>query len=116
MTEYEQILEEMDKVLDQLIEVAEKMKDLSKQVFVESEMISFQKKEQDLIDKLIDLDGDYQQASKNISPQTIKVFQEKIETKLKEFQHLNIKFIDNISESRGVLQFPTFKEIRPPNS
>ena len=105
MTAFAQIIAEMDSVLDQLIEMAEHMKELSQQVIAEKEVMTLQKKEQDLINKLIELDMSYQKIAIHLSAEERGEFQNKIETKLSKFQQLNTKFIENIAAGRGLIHF-----------
>lgn len=102
-TPYE-ILAEMDAILDQLIKTAERLRDISRQVFEEDELIKLQKLQEEMVTKLIDLDEAFKKAYKGHSPKNESI-RKNIDKKIEHFQKLNNAFIDNIRESRGVLHF-----------
>jgi hypothetical protein len=109
MSDLEQTVQEMEGILDQLIETAERMQEISRQVIVESELASLQETEQKLIDRLMHLDEFYRKTFASLPDPLIQKFQGTLEKKLTHFQQLNSNFIENISASHGLLQFQAKK-------
>lgn len=99
MTTQHDILIEMDKILDQLVETAEKLCQLSKQGFEEDELITLQQAQEQMVNKLTTLDD----AFKNVPAKggSEPILRESIDQKIEEFQRLNSMFIDNIKTSHG---------------
>lgn len=94
------ILQEMDKILEQLVKTAEKLCVLSKQGFEEDELVKLQKAQEQMVNKLTTLDDAFKNVSSNGS--TEPILRERIDQKIEEFQRLNTTFIDNIKTTHGL--------------
>jgi flagellar biosynthesis/type III secretory pathway chaperone len=102
----EKILIEMEKVVDQVIQTAEQLKDISRRVISEEELAPLLKSQDKLVSQLKEMDEAFQKVYKGgkVSP-----IRERIEKKLERFQELNSKFIENLSSSQGIIQFENGK-------
>lgn len=107
MKNAEEILFEMDTLLDQLIQNAQRLKEISAQTVSEHELEVLQNKQEELITKLLKLDSEFNKVSNSsiASSPTSK----KIEQKLKDFQLINQNFIENISTTPGLIRFDFHK-------
>lgn len=102
MKSFQQNLQQMHKLLDELIQCSKKLKDLSFQVISEEELDPLQKHQEELLLKIEALDQElHQHHSKEF---TEKVHAE-LHQKLKTFQELNKAFIENLRTSHGLIQF-----------
>ena len=106
------ILAEMDNILDQLIGTAEKLRDLSRQVFEEEDLIKLQQAQDTMVNRLMELDDSFKKASKGQSSKSHDLLRQKIDQKIDQFQNLNASFIENIKSSRGVLEFGKKKKTK----
>jgi tRNA A37 N6-isopentenylltransferase MiaA len=101
----EVILLEMEAVLQKLVENAERLKEISQQVISKQELEPLQKKQEEIVANLKKLDDDFKKVhphpTENLHPEIMR----RIEQKLREFQQLNAKFIENLTASKGVIQF-----------
>lgn len=99
MSTQHEILIEMDKILEQLVQTAERLCALSKHGFEEDELIKLQKAQEQMVNKLTTLDL----AFKNVPSKdgSEPILRESIDQKIEEFQRLNTSFIDNIKTSHG---------------
>lgn len=105
MATREAILTEMETILDQLIKVATKMREVSAKDFAEETISPLQTKQEDLMTKLKDLDKAYIKIRKKTETTEIAHLHKRIEEKLDYFQKLNSAFIDGLASSKGVLPF-----------
>lgn len=93
----------METVLDQLIENAEKLNDLSKRVIAEEELSPLQNRQQELLTTLVSLDDSYHKVRSNKDDQSPA--HHRIQKKLDIFERLNASFVNNIVSSHGLIQF-----------
>lgn len=109
MGQPEKILNEMDKILDQLIENGHKLLAASKQVIEEDELMRLQKEQETILDKLIAHDTSFQKCSSEHSNKALGdklvLLRAKIDEKIETFQKLNTEFVENISAVHGLIQF-----------
>lgn len=100
MDSSEKILVQMEKVLDQLIQIAETMQDLSSQVVSEAELVPLQRSQEKLVSQLAQLDEAYQKSK----PPHSTALRAKIQKKLSRFQALNATFINNLKGSQKLIE------------
>lgn len=105
MDMHEEILSRMEKILNQLIVTAEKLKDLSQHVTSEDELRPLQEKQEDLIAKLLETDEEFNKALKGKTKYYQSSSRTRIGEKLDYFQKLNTNFLENLGSSRGLIQF-----------
>ena len=107
MLQPEKLLNEMDKILNQLIENGNKLLAASKQVIEEDELMRLQKEQETMLDKLIAHDTSYQKCSleQNSKGNKLSLLRAKIDEKIEAFQKLNAEFVENISAVHGLIQF-----------
>lgn len=104
----EKILEEMDVILDRLIQIAETMHRLSKQVISEGELAPLQKSQEELVEKLEILDTAFQKAekqqanSKSLSKPS--ALRSQIAKKIERFQVINTGFIENLKTGQKLIE------------
>jgi hypothetical protein len=100
----EQVLKEMESLLDKLVETARSLLKFSRQVIVEEDLFRLQQEQEILLEKLFQKDHEFHElpkmVQKELMPQRLK-----INEKIDQFQQLNAEFIQNINESRGLIQF-----------
>jgi hypothetical protein len=109
MSDAAALLSEIDKVLDELILLAQSLRDLSEQTCIEAEIVANQAKQKQLIDKLVSLEKKYQKEkmANNGSEELHKAIQQK----LSRFQTLNNEFFENMIESeKGLFHFDTERQ------
>jgi hypothetical protein len=99
-------IDQMEVLLDELIRTARNLRHLSEQVVSEQELTELQKKQNDLVGKLEELD---QKIQTRYASDITEEMHQKLSKKVKEFQTLNQEFIQNYSSSHGVIQF----ELKP---
>lgn len=109
MQQAEQVLGEIESLLDQLIDSAQKLLTVSQQVMEEEELTNLQKDQEALLEKLIEKDAEFHKFS-NITQEKLLPRRLKIDEKIDHFQKLNSEFVDNISSAHGVIQFKKPKE------
>lgn len=109
----DEILLEMDQILDELIKTAERLRDLSIQVFEEEELVKLQQTQEKMVTKLLSLDEAFQTAYKEHPVKKESPIRAQIDKKIDEFQRLNAAFIENVKESHGILQFEKKKKKNP---
>jgi hypothetical protein len=110
MAEARKILEEMDKLLDQLTENAQQLLSVSAHAIEEEELIKLQAVQEELLAHLIEKDDRFYKIAENAPSQRSIALRARIDQKLEQFQELNARFIQNITSSRGMIQF---KKIHP---
>lgn len=112
MQAVEKILKEMDSTLDLLIENAEKLQEISRRVIAQEELTPLQKKQEELISKLMEMDAKFY----NEYPKEAKSYhsdkRDSVADKLEKFQVLNAKFVNNITSRQGLIQFEMSKDKR----
>lgn len=101
MTNPDKILQEMEGILKELISTAEQLKQISTQVVSEEDISPLQISQQELLEKLEEMDQEYQKLTKGAaSPAKLK-----FEEMLNYFEKLNSAFIENIRKSSGLIEF-----------
>lgn len=100
------VFENMLRVLDTLIENAEKLKDLS--AISEDSVESLQQKQEKLIDELCKLDTHVKTAKTKNEKKEDELLQG-VQKKLSQFQSLNTIFVDHLKHKLGLIYFS------PPN-
>lgn len=105
----EKILKEMDKILNELINTAERLQSISHQVISKEELALLQGSQSKLVDQLIELDNAFKNALKGQPPNTDLSLREDIEKKLALFEKLNANFIENLTSSHPLLKLGTPK-------
>lgn len=104
-----EILRKMNALLKEILSNAQELEKLSSKVISEKEVIPLQQKQELLINELTKLDANLQ---KEFPQALTKDSKEKqaIHEKLREFQKLNRKFIENLKLSPGLIQFKPDEE------
>lgn len=105
MDKHEEILSRMEKILNQLIATAEKLKLISQQVIAQDELRPLQKKQEELIAQLLDSDAEFHNALKGKTKSYDSPARIRIGEKLEYFEKLNSNFIENLGASHGLIQF-----------
>lgn len=113
MSNVEKLLKEMDGVLDQLIDNAEKLHEISKKVIAEEELTALQSRQQELLTSLLSLDEACHQAGLSKSKKEYSKLNTSIQEKLNIFEQLNSSFVNNVVSSHGVIQFQGRKTQKP---
>lgn len=102
MKSLQHYLNQVDDLLDELIQTAQELCNLSNQVAAEEEVIELQKKQGDLIRQLEEADHHIQSFDgSDIS----EVIHQKLHQKVQKFEMLNQEFIQNFSSTHGLIQF-----------
>lgn len=102
MKSLQHYVDQMIQLLNELIQVATQLRDMSLQVISEEELSPLQKHQADL---LIQLESVDQQIQGNFRHQLSPAIQEKIHQQLQTFQQINQEFVQNLSSSHGIIQF-----------
>ncbi len=105
----EQVLLQIEGILNQLIENAELLKGLSKQVIAQEELKLLQTKQEKLIAELTTFDVQFHTMGGKINAHRSPT-QKRIDEKLQQFQQLNMDFIENLSASHGLIKFEIQKD------
>jgi hypothetical protein len=95
-------IDHMNQLLSELIQIATQLRDMSFQVISEEDLAPLQKRQEELLTQLEDID---QQLQKNYRHQLSTAMEEQIHNQLQTFQQLNQEFIQNLSTSHGLIQF-----------
>lgn len=93
MAENEQVLKELEKTIDQLIEISVTLKRNYGALITPEEMKSMREKQDGLIQQMQKVEQSFLQLSKMFSKGDIK----RIDRKIKEFRKLNDEFLEKIS-------------------
>jgi NH3-dependent NAD+ synthetase len=92
----------MKNLLEELVQNAQKLKDLSQRVISEEELSPLQEHQQKLLQELEKVDSYLQQHHPNqMDKNEHKLFHEQ----LHQFHRLNQEFIQNLNASHGLIQF-----------
>jgi hypothetical protein len=102
MNSVEQNVNDMVALLDQLIQTATQLRNLSQQVISEEELLPLQKHQEDLLHQLEKID---QSLQKYYATEVAPAMHEKLHNKLIEFQALNQEYVNNLGSSHGLIQF-----------
>lgn len=95
-------IDQMNVLLDELIQTARDLRNLSNQVASEEELMDLQKKQDALMIKLEEADRNIQT---HYASEMTEAMHQKLHKKAKEFQALNQEFIQNYSSTHGLIQF-----------
>lgn len=95
-------MDRMDHLMDELVQVATQLRDMSLKVISEEELAPLQKHQEGLLAELEEVD---QKIRANYPHLVDAALQEKVQTQLHLFQRLNQEYIKNLSASRGLIQF-----------
>lgn len=106
MAHVDKLFKEMEEVLDQLIENAEKLHEISKKVIDEDELSELQNHQKELLTSLVSLDEACHQADSGKSKRVDTSINKRIQEKLDHFEQLNSSFVNNVMNSHGLIQFP----------
>lgn len=99
------ILNEMNGILDQLIENAQKLNELSLQVIAEDEITPLQEQQQELLSALVELDNTFHRGGAGLSKKKTSPLRMAIDEKIETFQCLNSSFVEKIMNTHGLIQF-----------
>lgn len=102
MESFQQQIDYMNGLLDQLIQTAKKLRDVSLQVISEEELGPLQKQQEEILAQLEAADQEIQRQYRS---DMTEIIHQQFSQKLKEFQSLNQEFIDNLNTSHGLIQF-----------
>lgn len=102
MKSLQHYMEQMDRLVVELVQVATQLRDLSLKVISEEELAPLQKHQESLLAELESVD---QKMRANYPHQVNPALQEKVHKQLQAFQLLNQEFIQNLKESHGLIQF-----------
>lgn len=111
MSHIEKLLKEMEKVLDQLVENAEKLHELSKSTIDEDVLSSLQDRQEELLDSLVSLDEACHSTETGKQNKGDLQVNQRIQEKLRVFEDLNSSFVSNLMSSRGLIQFSSKESI-----
>lgn len=107
--EQDSMLSEIESALDHLLENAKHLNEISTQVISGEELKEFQSKQDHLLQKLSSLDQKFQQKFNSSYNDVKSPITKKIQEKLRLFQKYNQELIQNISSSKGLIQFEKAK-------
>ena len=114
MDNVENIFLGMEKILDQLVDTAEKLKEASSRSVTENELDVLQKKQEKLLKELAEFDQKHKLSEKGHIPNAPEEITKRIEEKLHQFQALNAAFIENLNTNHGLIKFDAEKKKRSP--
>lgn len=95
-------VEQMNQLLSELIQVTTQLRDMSLQVISEEDLAPLQKRQEDLLTQLENID---QQIQIHYRHQSEIATREHFHNQLQIFQQLNHEFIQNLNASHGLIQF-----------
>lgn len=107
MKSVKSLLQEIFGKLDELIKIAQELKDQSKQVVSEKDIYHLQEHQEQLLKEIIHLDHELEPFYKTEMKQ---VDHDLIHQKIEEFKKLNEVFVNNLTSQQGVIQFNSLKE------
>lgn len=102
MRSLQELLDKIHHHLDELIQISEKLRDVSKQVISREELDPLQKQQTALLNKLEKLDNELHE---QYPSEMTEAIHESFHRKFVVFQELNKAFIENIRLSHGLIQF-----------
>lgn len=102
MKSLQQNVDQMNLLLNELIQVAAQLRNMSLQVVSEEELAPLQKRQEDLLSQIENIDQNIQRTYRN---QLSSNMQKQFHTQLQTFQLLNQEYIQNMSASHGLIQF-----------
>jgi flagellar biosynthesis/type III secretory pathway chaperone len=102
MKSLQHYIDQINQLLNELIQVATQLRDISLQVISEEDLTSLQKRQEDLLAQLENVD---QHIQDNYRLQLDSKLKEHFHHQLQTFQQLNQEFIQNLNTSHGLIQF-----------
>ena len=102
MKSLQQCLDQMSQLMNELIQIATKLRDASQQVISEEELAPLQKRQDDLLLQLEEADKELQA---HYGFQIDAATKEAYHNQLQIFQRLNQEFMQNLNASHGLIQF-----------
>jgi hypothetical protein len=102
MKSLQHYIDEMNRLLKELIEISTKLRDVSRQVISEEELAPLQKHQQVLLGELEKVDLVIQESYRH---QIDSVTHQHFHDQLHHFQMLNQEFIQNLHTNHGLIQF-----------
>lgn len=102
MKALEQHIQQMNQLLQELIQVATTLRDVSLQVISEEELAPLQKRQEEILSELEKIDHQLQQQHARQIPAAV---QENFHNQLEKFQQLNQEYVQNVNNSHGLIQF-----------
>ncbi len=106
MKTFEHSIEQMNQLLDELIQAATYLREMSLRVISREELDPLQKRQEELLSDIESLDQYIQQHFRHQMTDGIK---ERFHDQLALFQTLNHEFIKNLRASQGLIQFDLHK-------
>lgn len=100
-----ELLIKMEEIIDALVENAQELKTISTQVVSEKEIDVLQKKQEDLVHQLKNLQNELQNDAKAAQLDPQSPVTQRIVSKLQLFQELNAAYIENLSVNREIIKF-----------
>jgi hypothetical protein len=110
MNKTKELLVEIDVVLDQILDIAARLKAISQSVIAKEEVAGLQKAQEELLQKLLALEEEHKKEDPKIADPSILDIQKTIHQKLELFEELNANFIENLSSRRKPISLPTDHE------
>ena len=95
-------VDQVSRLLDQLITIANKLVDLTLQIPPEADILQLQKQQEDLLRQISEVD---QYLQDNYKRELSHAMHDKFHNKIQEFQTLNKKFVTNLKNAKGLIQF-----------
>jgi hypothetical protein len=102
MNSLQEMLQQLNESLDQLIQVAKKLKETSLQVVSEEELEPLQKEQEEVLHRIEKIDQLLQQY---YAGEISKEIHQQIHEKLQIFQELNQEYVRHLAASHGIIQF-----------
>ena len=109
MPSYEESLKEIEKLVDQLVDAASKLLDSARQAFSEEDLVSLQKKQDELFKRLLKADQAYHETFPDLDETKIPAAK-RVSEKLTKFQQLNLQFIETLRSDHGLIHFDPKQE------
>jgi hypothetical protein len=102
MKSVESFVEQMNQVLEELVQVATQLRQVSLQVIAEDELAPLQHRQEEL---LVELEKTDHHLQRYYTHQIDAKTQEHFHQQLQKFQQLNEEFLHNLATSHGLIQF-----------
>ena len=102
MESLQDYVDQMNHLLNELIQVATQLRDMSLQVISEEDLAPLQKRQEEL---MLQLEKADQQLQHDYRLQLSGGIQKQFHDQLQTFQQLNQEFIQNLGTSHGLIQF-----------
>jgi CHAD domain-containing protein len=102
MRTFQQYVDQMNRLLDELTQTATKLRDASLQVISEEELAPLQRQQEEILTKLETTDQEFQ---RHYGSEVKESVHQQFHQQLEKFQTLNEEFIANLNASHGLIQF-----------